>query len=271
VSHLHTRDGIATDLRDLGLTTGDIVMVHASLRAIGEVAGGPDQVHLAVKDVIGTTGTMLMYASCPRYVDEVGRGHLTPDFEKELLAKLPAFDAETARSARDNGALVECLRTWPGSRVNHHPARFVAWGRLVDQLVSEQPWDFAFGRGSALERFTQLDGRILLLGAQHDNVTWLHYVEHVTDFPDKRIVRFKVPVIENGTRVWREMAEIDTGDRAHANWPDGFFARIVDGFLSETGNAGGMVGGARSFLLGAQELEPYAATVMQRVAGGGAA
>ena len=40
-------------------------MVHASLRAIGEVAGGPDEVHLAIKDAVGPDGTMLMYAGCP--------------------------------------------------------------------------------------------------------------------------------------------------------------------------------------------------------------
>ena len=58
----------------------------------------------------------MMYASCPRYVDEVGRGNLSPAQEAELLEKLPAFDPETARSARDNGALVELLRTLARAR-----------------------------------------------------------------------------------------------------------------------------------------------------------
>ena len=241
-------------------------MMTLRLASIGEVAGGPDQVHLAIKDVITTDGTLLMFASCPRYVDEVGRGHLTPEFEAELLEKLPAFDAETARSARDNGALVELFRTWPGSRVNHHPTRFVAWGNHTDYLFSSQPWDFAFGAGSALERFTELDGQILLLGSDHDNVTWLHYAEHIGDFPGKRITRFKVPVLENGHRVWREMAEVDTSHGAHVNWTDRFFAQIVDGFLAATGNRGGRVGGADSVLIPSKELLAYATDVMRRVA-----
>lgn len=265
---MQTRANLSRDLRRLGLRPGDVVMVHASLRAIGEVAGGPDQVHLAIKDAITAEGTMLMYASCPQYVDEIERGHLTPEQEADLLETLPAFDPETARSARDNGALVELLRTWPGSRVNHHPARFVAWGKHCDYLFAKQPWDFAFGAGSALERFTELNGHILLLGSDHDAVTYLHYAEHVGDFPDKRIVRFKVPVLVDGQRVWRDMAEVDTGDRAHANWPDRFFAQIVDALLVETGNQGGRVGNAPSVLLPARELLGYALRVMKRVASG---
>src|SRR5262245_6886006 len=177
-----TRKDLTEHLTALGVAPGNVVMVHASLRAIGEVAGGPDEVHLAIKDALGPDGTMIMYASCPAYVDEVGRGNLTPEQEAEVLEKLPPFDALTARSARDNGALVELFRTYPGSRVNNHPARFVVWGKQSDYLLSHQPWDFAFGRGSLFERFVELSGKILLLGSDHDAVTFLHYVEHVSDF-----------------------------------------------------------------------------------------
>ena len=265
---MHTRDELLGQLKNLGVSGGDVVMVHASLRAIGEVAGGPDEVHLAIKDVITPEGTLLMYASCPRHHDEVGRGNLTPSEEQEILENLPPFDALTARSARDNGALVELFRTWPGSRVNNHVARFVAWGKQAEHLFSEQPWDFAFGRGSALERFTELHGKILLLGSDHDNVTYLHYPEHIADFANKRIARFKVPVLVNGQRVWRDMAEVDTEKKAHDNWPENFFAKIVGGYLSETGNGGGLVGNARSYLMPARGLLRFASVEMQRVAAG---
>ena len=264
---MFTRQDLARDLRRLGLDRGGVVMVHASLRAIGEVAGGPDEVHLAIKDVITERGTLIMYASCPAYVDEVGRGDLTPEQEAEVLEKLPPFDAHTARSARDNGALVELLRTYPGSRVNQHPARFVVWGKHADYLLSEQPWDFALGRGSLLERLVARDGKILLLGSDHDAVTFLHYAEHIGEFQGKRIARFKVPVLENGVRVWREMAEYDSSSAGvHANWPDRFFAELVDGYLESTGNRGGLVGGAHSYLMSAGGLLDYALPVMSRVA-----
>jgi aminoglycoside 3-N-acetyltransferase len=264
---MHSREQLANDLRTLGIEAGDTMMLHASVRAVGEVAGGPDQIHLALKDVLTAQGTLIMYASCPRYYDEVGSGNLTKEQEAEILEKLPAFDPLTARSARDNGALVELFRTYPGSRVNRHVARFVVWGKRADSLISEQPWNYAFGLRSPLDRFLGLDGKILLLGSDHDAVTFLHYVEHVAEIPNKRIRRFQVPVLDDGRRAWRSMEEFDTsGDGAHANWPDRFFAKIVDAYLAATGNQGGRVGNALSYILRARGLLDFALPLMQAVA-----
>jgi aminoglycoside 3-N-acetyltransferase len=242
-------------------------MLHASVRAVGEIAGGPDQIHLAIKDVLTAEGTLMMYASCPEYCDEVGRGHLTAQQEQQILEKLPAFDALTARSQRDNGTLVEFLRTYPGSRVNCHVARFVVWGKQTDYILSEQPWDYAFGVGSPLDRFVKLDGKMLLLGCDHDTVTFLHYVEHIADIPDKRVARYRVPVEENGRRVWRAMEEFDTSDvGAHVNWPDRFFSKLTDAYLTTTQNHGALVGNARTYLFPARELLDFSLPVMKAVA-----
>lgn len=262
---MHARHELTSHLAALGLAPGDTVMVHASVRAVGDVAGGPDEIHLAIRDAITPQGTLLMYASCPRHYDEVGRGSLTPEEEAEVLEKLPPFDPATARAARDNGVLVEFLRTYPGSRVNHHVARFVACGRHVDRLFETQPWDYALGHGSALERFVELDGKILLLGCDHDTVTFLHYAEHVADLPGRTVTRYLVPVREHGGRVWRAMEEIDT-NVAHPNWPDRFFARLVDLHLRRTGNEGGRVGDAPSYLLSARALLDRALPLMRQIA-----
>jgi aminoglycoside 3-N-acetyltransferase len=264
---MYARHELAHGFRALGIAAGDTVMVHASVRAVGEIAGGPDQIHLALKDAVTPEGTLIMYASCPAYYDEVGRGGLDADRERELLEKLPPFDPFTARSQRENGALVEFLRTYPGSTVNAHVARFVVWGKRAGHLISSQPWDYAFGHGSALERFVELDGTILLLGCDHDTVTFLHYAEHIVDVPGKRVARYKVPVEEHGRRVWRDMEEFDTSDEgAHSNWPDRFFARLVDAYLARTNNAGGRVGDAQCFLLAARGLLEFVLPVMKAVA-----
>lgn len=264
---MYSREELANDFRKLGITAADTVMLHASVRAVGEVAGGPDQIHLALKDVLTAKGTLMMYASCPRYYDEVGRGNLTKEQERQILEKLPAFDPLTARSARDNGTLVEFLRTYPDSRVNRHVARFVVWGRQAEHLISGQPWNYALGQDSPLERFLMLNGKIVLLGSDHDAVTFLHYVEHVADIPGKRIAHYQVPVVEDCRRVWRDMEEFDTsGDGVHANWPDRFFAKIVDSYLTKSGNSGGQVGDAMAYILSADALLDFALPLMKAVA-----
>jgi aminoglycoside 3-N-acetyltransferase len=264
---MYSIEELANDFRKLGVRAADTVMLHASVRAVGEIAGGPDQIHLALKSVLTSEGTLMMYASCPRYYDEVGRGNLTKEQQREVREKLPAFDPLTARSARDNGTLVEFLRTYPDSKVNRHVVRFVFWGKQTEYLMSSQPWNYAFGSDSPLERFLMLDGKIVLLGSDHDAVTFLHYIEHVADIPGKRIARYQVPVIEKGCRVWRAMEEFDTsGDGVLANGPDRFFAKIVDSLLAKTGNNGARVGKAMTHILSARELFDFALPIMKAVA-----
>jgi aminoglycoside 3-N-acetyltransferase len=264
---MYSRAALADAFHQLGVASGDTIMLHASVRAVGEIAGGPDEIHLALKQALTEEGTLMMYASCPSYYDEVGRGHLTPEQEQEILEKLPAFDPLTARSQRENGTLVEFFRTYPGTRVNHHVARFVAWGKQAEYLVSQTPWDYPFGYGSALDRFLGLNGKVLLLGCDHDTATLLHYAEHIAPIPGKRVARFRVPVEENDVRVWREAAEFDTSDAgAHPNWPDRFFALLVDGCLAQAGNQGGFVGDAPAYLIPARELPEFALPWMEAIA-----
>jgi len=67
--------------------------------------------------------------------------------------------------------------------------------------------------------------------------------------------------------VWRWMEEVDTSESgAHPNWPDRFFARLVDAQLRRTSNDGGCVGDARSHLIRARALFDFALPVMERLA-----
>ena len=72
--------------------------------------------------------------------------------------------------------------------------------------------------------------------------------------------------MEDGQRIWREMEEVDSGDAAHANWPDRFFAKIVDLFLAHSGNKGGRVGAAMAYIISSNALLEFALGVMKAVA-----
>ena len=51
-----------------------------------------------------------------------------------------------------------------------------------------------------------------------------------------------------------------------ANWPDRFFARLVDTYLRRIDNPGGHVGDARAFLLDSRGLLDFALPVMKAMA-----
>ena len=265
------RQELARQLVELGLRGGQIVMVHASVRSVGFVYGGPDEIHLAVQDAIAPEGTMVMVVACPEGCDEVGRGRLTPEEEAELLRNQPPFDPVSSRADREVGTLAEFFRSYPGTVCSTAPARFAARGARADWVVRDQPWDFAFGHGSPLEKLVESDGKLLLLAPDHDTVTLMHYVEHVTDFPGKRIARFQVPVVRSGTREWVACAEVNSdGDGAHPNWPDRFFALIVDDFIAcfegTPECARGKVVEAEAILIDAPALVRHAAPIMIKTA-----
>jgi len=50
---IHTRRTLAAQLRTIGLGAGDSVMVHAALRSVGRILGGPDALIEALHDAIG--------------------------------------------------------------------------------------------------------------------------------------------------------------------------------------------------------------------------
>jgi len=269
----HTRSQLVSALKDLGVRSGDAVMVHASLRAVGPVFGGPDQIHLAIEEAVGPGGAMMMYVGCELGFDDVGRGFLSAEAEADLLAHLPAFDFQTARANRDFGALAELFRSWPGTVCSEAVApRMAARGGKAASLTADAPWNYGFGRGSPLERLCDADGRVLLLGSDPDEVTLLHLAEHIGEFP-KTVTRYRTPLMRDGERVWMACEEFNSGDGGvNPNWPDEFFAEIVDDFVEDHDGTDlcrrGKVGNAAAILMSAPRLVEYAVPIMVRQATG---
>jgi aminoglycoside 3-N-acetyltransferase len=261
----HTRAALAAELQRLGLKPGDVVMLHASVRAVGPVFGGPDVIHLAIEDAVSPGGTLMMLLGCPDGYDDVGRGHLSAAEEAAILANMPAFDPRTTRANRDVGTLAEFFRTWPGTVVSDcASARIGARGARAAWLTADHPQSWPFGRGTPFEKLVQANGKLLLLGSDHDEVTLLHHVEDIADFPDKIVRHFKVPVLRNGERVWLDCQEHDSSRGAHRNWPERFFAEITDAFIAECGGAcsRGRVGNADAYLLDTGPFIAFAAQIM---------
>jgi len=118
------------------------------------------------------------------------------------------------------------------------------------------------------DKLCQTGGKVLLLGSRHDEVTLLHYAEHIAEFDDKRVARYKVPVEREGRRIWLDCEEFDTSGRGvHPNWPANFFELIVDAFITAYNGSEvccqSQVGNASSVLMDAAALVRHAVALMQ--------
>ncbi len=258
-----TLSRIITDLKSLGVSPGDLVMLHSSVKSIGWVVGGPDTVLHAILDLLGNKGTLTMLAGW-----EDNPYHL-PEWPKEkqlaYLEECPAFNPATSRANRRWSILNEYLRTRPGALRSSHPeGSFVAIGRLAQHITENQPWQYGYGTGSPLAKLCNAGGKVLLLGAPLDTITLLHYAEFLADVPNKRVINYKMPVMQKGKRVWVDLEEYDTS-RGIAEWQgEDYFTTIGKGYLLSGKGSSGKVGGAQSYLFEADDLVNFAVRWMER-------
>ena len=56
----HTVGSLAAQLRDLGVKSGDVVLLHSSMKSLGFVVGGSQAVVQALLDVVGSDGTVVV-------------------------------------------------------------------------------------------------------------------------------------------------------------------------------------------------------------------
>lgn len=175
-----TVDNIASDLRDLGVSAGDTLLVHASLGSLGWVAGGAQTVVEALQRAVTTNGTLVVPTVTGQSDDPaVWSNPPVPDeWADGMPERLPAFRPAPTPS-RDMGAVPECLRTYPGAVRSRHPEySFAAWGAEADAVVTEHSFAAALGDRSPLAEAYDRDGSvILLLAVGHAVNSSLHLAE----------------------------------------------------------------------------------------------
>ncbi len=254
---------IVSDLRTLGVTPGQTVMLHASVKAIGWVVGGPDVVLDALLEVLGPAGTLMMYAGSE---DSIYRIYDWPEEKRQAyLAEFPPYDPARTRAYRKWSILTEYLRTRPGACRSGHPdSSFVAFGGQADSLTRDHPLQYGLGPGSPLEKLVQAGGNVLILGSPLSDVTVLHYAEHLANIPGKKTVRYRCPVLQDGQSRWVEIEELDSSGGIADFGTFEYFIPITSGHLTSGCGRSGKVGAAASHLLDAADLVRYAAEWLEQ-------
>ncbi|MBQ1546999.1 MAG: AAC(3) family N-acetyltransferase [Lachnospiraceae bacterium] len=197
---------IVDALTALGLKNGDSVMVHASLSRIGYVCGGAQTVIEALIEVVGPEGTVMMPTQSWKNLDPETGVHWDADEADwdRIRENWPAYD-KAITPTNTMGAVSEMFRSWPGTIRSDHPARSVAaWGRNAKYLTENHDLSNIFGDGSPIGKLYELDGKVLLMGVDHDKNTSLHLADARAEYPGKHVCIEHSAVMENGERVWKE-------------------------------------------------------------------
>ncbi|HOJ09992.1 MAG TPA: AAC(3) family N-acetyltransferase [Clostridiales bacterium] len=169
MSYLNKSD-IINGLRKLGLSDGDHVMVHSSLKSFGYVEGGANTVIDAVLETIGSDGTMLLPTN-------VFQGSVTV-FLRDKIRDNKGIDLRVEKSM--TGIITETLRNRANSLRSIHPSHPVAAiGKKAEELLSEHHiGDSPAGKKSPYGKLAELDkGKILLLGVTNSRNTSIHTAE----------------------------------------------------------------------------------------------
>lgn len=255
-------DELVEDLARLGVRPGDLLMVHASLRALGDVDGRAAGVVAALDAAVGPHGTLLMTLGAE---DEWSWVNDHPEEVREdFLRDAEPFDPLVTPASTDIGMLAEVFRTTRGTVVSNHPeGRFGARGRLAHELTRGVPWDDYYGPDSPLQRLVDEGGRVLRLGADENTVTLIHYAEYLAHVPDKRRVRRHRRVLgPDGPEI--RVVECLDDTLGIVDWHgEDYFALILRDYLATHDVARGRVGDADSTLLDARDLVTCAVRWMQ--------
>ncbi len=246
---LCTRQSIASQLGGAGLRAGDTVVVHSSLSSLGWVCGGANAVVLALLDVLGEGGTLVVPAQSADNSDPSGwRNPPVPEsWWADIRASMPPYDPRTTPS-RGMGVIAEVVRTWPGALRSAHPqTSFAAVGPRAAEIVADHALDSQLGERSPLARLAEVGARVLLLGVGFDSCTAFHLAEY--RIPTREVDNSFAITTPEGRR-WETVRDIVLHDDD--------FEELGAAFAGERPVAHGRVGGAATRLFSLAEAVAHA-------------
>lgn len=259
---------LVDDLKRLGVAGGSIVMLHASLRALGcarsqGVERGAEQLLDAVTEVLGPTGTLLMVLGTESPNEWVNEQPVA-ERSRLLLERGVPYDPRTAPVLPEVGWVAEAFRQRAGTLVSSNPSgRFAACGARAAELLRDQPHDDYYGPGSPLDKLCAAGGHVLRLGAGADTTTVLHYAEYLAEIPDKRRTRWDYVVHGPAGPQHVFVQCLDDANGIVAWEGDDYFALILGQYLALGRHRAGRVGQAPSELIDAKDLVRFGATWME--------
>ena len=189
VSNRVTREELKEKLEELGITSGDLLMVHSSISAIGPSELTPAAINDTLLETLGSEGTLLMPAFTSPYT-----------YFEGATGRDSRFRPSSPDSPVNTGALVNELLKRPECVRDRHTTHALAGiGKNASELLARQgAFDAPTGLNSAWHDLAPRNGKILFFGTGLACTTYLHYLETLLDlwYLGCAVIRYKT---EDGT------------------------------------------------------------------------
>lgn len=158
---------LGKELKNLGITDGDVILMHPSLKSLGVKEISPEIVISALLNVIGEGGTLIL--PCLSYA--------------EVTDKKPIFSVTSTPCCV--GAIPEYFRTRKKTIRSVHPTHSVcATGALAYEITKDHIKDTTpVGFNSPFTLLPKYDGKILMLGCGLRPNTSMHGIEEAAGAP----------------------------------------------------------------------------------------
>ena len=208
---LATVESLQADFRALGIKKGMLLLVHSSLSAIGWVSGGAVAVIIALQEVLGETGTLVMPTHSTDLSDpsQWENPPVPESWWQTIRETMPPYDPDLTPT-RSMGKIAETFRKQKDVIRSAHPqSSFSARGPQAASIINNHCLAYGMGENSPIARIYDLHGCVLLLGVDHSSNTSIHLAEYRADFPSKRVVQESAPISQAGSRTWTTFEDID--------------------------------------------------------------
>lgn len=261
--NIYTKTMITSDLLKLGVNKNDNILIHASMKKIGWLVGGPIILIEALNEIVGKYGSIMMYVG---WEDGPYTMEDWPEEKKMLYQKeCPGYNKKKSRAVCDWGILGEIFRTYPSTiRSNHPDGSFCSIGKNARFLMKDHSFIYGYGEKSPLAKLVKLNGKVLMIGAPFTSMTLLHHAESICNVKNKKIIKYKMPIEKRKKTKWVDIIEYDTNIPIINKYKEDYFNNIIEDYCAEKEINHGIIGDSVTYYFNSKDVIKYAVKWLEK-------